>query len=312
MKIIITGAAGLLGLHLLPHFKESKHEILAIDKNKHNLNLVPQLLPQAKVYEADLSANPSTWKSLFDNADCVIQLHAQITSPYQEKHHRNNVFAIQNILKVCEEQSIKHLVHMSSSVVLTHATDHYTTTKRRGEAFVSTSTVPHTILRPPLMYGIFERKHLGKIMDLMARFPLIPFPGSGNYLRQPLYVEDLCAVILQCINIAPSQRSYNIIGHENIKFIDLIKQMAKQQNIDSKLLKIPLPIFQALLKISSFLPNSPPFIPEQLTALTAGDHFNVDPWTKTFQVAYTPFAKALKEMDTSPLKQLRSSFQDNQ
>ena len=40
------------------------------------------------------------------------------------------------------------------------------------------------------MFGWFDRKHLGWLARFMCRVPVFPIPGSGEYLRQPLYVGD--------------------------------------------------------------------------------------------------------------------------
>ena len=45
------------------------------------------------------------------------------------------------------------------------------------------------------MFGWFDRKHLGWLARFMQRAPVFPIPGDGRYLRQPLYVGDLCNVI---------------------------------------------------------------------------------------------------------------------
>ena len=39
------------------------------------------------------------------------------------------------------------------------------------------------ILRPTLMFGWFDRKHLGWLSNLMVSFPLFPIPGKGQFIR---------------------------------------------------------------------------------------------------------------------------------
>ncbi|MEK6845421.1 MAG: NAD-dependent epimerase/dehydratase family protein, partial [Nanoarchaeota archaeon] len=107
-KIIITGATGLVGMNLLALLHENnlanakpanadkkskplspKYDIIAIDKNKINLRLGKKLFPEVHFEAADL-AQPGTWEELFKNADTVIQLQAQISSPSPEPYARNN------------------------------------------------------------------------------------------------------------------------------------------------------------------------------------------------------------------------------
>ena len=51
---------------------------------------------------------------------------------------------------------------------------------------------------------------------------MFPIPGSGRYLRQPLYAGDFCDIIMACIEQRPSG-TYNISGQEKIDYIDLIR-----------------------------------------------------------------------------------------
>ena len=43
------------------------------------------------------------------------------------------------------------------------------------------------------------------------------------------------------------------------------------------------------------LTSKKPFVPEQLTALMAGDDFPLSNWEETFKIKYTPFREAIKE-----------------
>jgi len=87
-------------------------------------------------------------------------------------------------------------VHASSSVVHSAADDHYVRSKTEQEAMVRGAGVRHCVLRPTLMFGWFDPKHLGWLSRFMERVPFFPVPGHGRYMRQPLYNRDFCRAIL--------------------------------------------------------------------------------------------------------------------
>ena len=295
-KIIITGMAGLVGLNLLTMINSKKYDIIAIDKNKHNLYLAKKINPNIQIICVDLSSNPKIWGENFYKAKCVIQLQAQISDPEEKPYIQNNITSVKNVVSVCGKYKIKNVIHMSSSVVISVAKDHYTKTKKSGEEIVQKSKVPHTILRPPLMYGCFDIKHLGFLVKLLDKSPVFPVPGNGKYLRQPLYVKDLVNIILKILEMKPERKTYNIIGKEKINFIDLVKIVAKEEKRKALFINIPIPLFILLLKIHGFVLGKKPFVPEQLAALTAGDIFPVTNWEEQFKVPYTPFIRGVKEM----------------
>jgi len=205
------------------------------------------------------------------------------------------VVGVKHVLAACKKYRIKNLIHISSSVVLSVAKDEYTYTKTIGEKLVHKSTIPHTILRPPLMYGCFDAKHLGWITKFMEKIPIVPLPGNGKYIRQPLYVKDLCKVIVALTKRTPKNKIHNIIGEERIPYVDLLRIIAKTRGWKRLFLPIPLPIFAFLLRLYSFITRKTVFTPDQMKALTAGDEFEVEPWGKEFKVQYTPFRKAMHE-----------------
>jgi len=296
-KIIITGAGGEVGLNILSLISPKKYEIIAIDKSQKNIKLTNKLFPKIKTINEDLSKK-GTWEKSFQNADVIIQLHAQISSPEWEKYKKNNIDAIKNVLDICEKYKIKHLIHISSSVVESIAKDGYTESKRQGEKLVKISKIPHTILRPTLMYGCFDVKHLGFLTKIIDKFPVFPVPGSGKYIRQPLFVQDFAKIIINCIERKPNNKVFNISGKEKIYFINMLKLLAKAKKRKILFITIPIPLFQFMLKIYSLLFGTH-YIPDQLKAMTAGDLFEIINWEKEFNIKPTNYRNGIKKMINS-------------
>jgi nucleoside-diphosphate-sugar epimerase len=303
-KLVVTGAAGMVGQNLVPALLARGDAVLAVDKHAGNLEILKERAPGALVETADL-ADPGAWQERFAGVSAVVDLKAQITAPVAGPHQRNNVEATLRVLDACRRHRVPHLVFLSSSVVISVADDHYTRTKREAERAVRESDVPHTVLRPPLMYGPGDVKHLGYILGLMERLPLLPIPGHGRYMRQPLYVGDLVQVILAATVRGPSGEAHNVIGHERLTFIDLLRRVGRLRKARCRLQPLPLPLFRAALALQGWLFRRPAFTREQLQALMAGDDFPVDDWAGRFGVRYTPFDEAAPGVYADPADRLR-------
>ncbi|MEO8499802.1 MAG: NAD-dependent epimerase/dehydratase family protein [Vicinamibacteria bacterium] len=295
LRILVTGAAGMVGQNLIPRLLSRGCRVTAVDKNPATLAVLSARALEARAYQADLS-EPGDWMDLLADCDVVVDLKAQITSPDRSIHMRNNAVATALILDACERHHVRHLIHLSSSVVMSKANDFYTESKRLGEIAVRTRGVPHTILRPPLMYGPGDIKHLGLILGLMEKFPLIPIPGDGRYLRQPLHVADLCSVIERVLDIEPEGSALNIIGHDRIPFIDLLRKIRQVRRLKCLLLPTPMVIFRAALGVQRLFLRRQLFTTQQLEALTAGDDFPVENWSEVFSVSVRSFASTAEEV----------------
>jgi nucleoside-diphosphate-sugar epimerase len=294
-KLVLTGAAGLVGQNLIVELKAQGYtQIVAIDKHAYNLDILRQLHPDVATILADL-AEDGDWTEAFANAACVVQLHAQITGKSPAVFVRNNIDATDRVLKALRAHAVPYLVHISSSVVVSMGDDEYTRTKRVQESMVVESGIPHCVLRPTLMFGWFDPKHLGWLSRFMAKTPLFPIPGDGRYMRQPLYERDFCRCIVRCIETQPDGNVYDVVGETRIDYVDIIKTIKKAKNLRTPIVHIPYGLFHLLLRIYALFSGKPPFTADQLKALTAGDEFHGIDTEAVFGVRQTPFAEAVRE-----------------
>ena len=301
MKIAITGAAGLVGQNLVPRLKaRGGYEIVAIDKHPANTRILRSLHPDIRVVEADLAEPGGDWPAALDGVEAVVVGHAQIGGLAEGEFRRNNIAATERLLEEIAKRGGCHLVHISSSVVNSAAVDWYTESKKAQERLVLASGNPCIVLRPTLMFGWFDRKHLGWLARFMRRAPVFPVPGHGRYLRQPLYAGDFCDIIAACLERRLSGAQHNISGQERINYIDLIRLVRDACGARTPIVKVPYRLFWAMLKGYALLDRDPPFTTKQLEALVTPDVFEVIDWPGIFKVRSTPLSEAMNETFRDP------------
>lgn len=300
-KIVITGAAGLVGQNLIVELKQQGYaNLVAIDKHAHNLRILQQLHPDVRTVLADL-AEPGPWAEEFAHAGCVVQLHAQITGKTGAPFVRNNIDATRLVLDAIRRHGAPWLVHISSSVVNSVANDDYTNTKKAQEKLVVESGLRHCVLRPTLMFGWFDPKHLGWLSRFMEKTPVFPIPGNGRFMRQPLYERDFCRCIAVCIEREPEGQVYDIVGDTRIDYVDIIKTIKKVKRLRTLIVHIPIGFFAFLLRLYAIFSRKPPFTADQLKALSAGDDFKGVDTGAVFGVRQTEFADAIRESYCDPV-----------
>jgi len=299
-KIIIPGAAGLVGQNLIVFLKQAGYtNLVAIDKHPHNTQMLAKLHPDISVIEADL-AEAGSWQDRFADAAVVIMLQAQIGALEETPFVRNNVTSTERVLDACRKHDVPYIIHISSSVVESVADDFYTNSKKMQEKLINGCGIPHVILRPTLMFGWFDRKHLGWLSRFMRKMPLFPIPGDGHYMRQPLYVKDFCNIIISCLQRPPDDATFNITGKEKIDYVDIIRTIKKVLGLKTWIIHIPYRLFWLLLWVYALFDRDPPFTTQQLSALVAHDEFELIPWWDIFQVEATPLEQAMRETFSDP------------
>jgi nucleoside-diphosphate-sugar epimerase len=299
-KLVLPGGAGLVGQNLIARLLHRGYKsITVIDKHRSNIHVLKKVFPEVAVVLADVS-KPGSWEHHFEGADAVVMLQAQIGGTEYGVFEGNNVVSTNLILEQVRERNIPRLVHISSSVVASVADDFYTRSKTEQEQLVLDSGIKCPILRPTLMFGWFDRKHLGWLSRFMKKVPVFPVPGHGRYMRQPLYVGDFCEVIISCIEHQDINGVFNISGHEKVDYIDIIREIRRATGSRTPIVRIPYPFFHSLLWIWSLFDRNPPFTTQQLAALVAKDEFEITDWPGQFGVRRTPFREAIYETFNDP------------
>lgn len=304
-KILITGVAGLVGQNLCLKLHEAGYtNIVGIDKHLYNIDVLKEHQPYIRVIEADL-ADPGTWQLELKDVDILILNQAQIGGLDWNDFDRNNIIATRNILDAINDQNAPYIVHISSSVVNSIADDFYTQSKTTQEDMVkedcSKRGIKYSVLRPTLMFGWFDRKHLGWLRRFMDQAPVFPIPSHGKYIRQPLYEGDFCRVILGCIEQKPENQIFDISGQEKIYYKDMIHTIKEVAGGKAMIVHIPYTLFWVLLKMASWVLPKPPFTTKQLEALVIPEEFDIIDWPGKFGFEATPFRKAVDETYNHPI-----------
>ena len=297
MRVFLPGGAGLVGLNLIALLQSSHPdwELLVVDKKREAVAIARKLFPAVTFLLEDLTQTEGQqWPKEIQGCGACVMLQAEIGNTDPSQFERNNVCSTHVVLEQLYVAGIQRLVHVSSSVVNSVATDLYTQTKRRQEQLVLQHRPDAVVLRPTLMFGWFDRKHLGWLARFMQKLPLFPIPGSGRFIRQPLYVGDFCMLIQRCLEDSDLNGTYDITGLEKVSYLSLMRQLRKAVNARTWIIHLPIPLFGVLLQLWALISRQPAFTRSQLKALTAGDEFEVIDWPGIFSVTPTSVAEALR------------------
>jgi UDP-glucuronate 4-epimerase len=262
VKLLVTGAAGFIGMHACRQLLERGHEVLGID----NLNAyydpalkrarLEQLRPFAKfAFEKLDIADERALGAVFGPGrfDAVLHLAAQAGVRYSLENPMayvsSNVAGFLNVLEGCRKANIAQLCYASSSSVYgssrempyseTQRVDEpvslYAATKRANELMAHTYSglfgIACTGLRFFTVYGPWGRPDMSPFIFARAILegePLRVFNG-GNMLRDFTYIDDITEAVVRLVERPfrpargePGARIFNIGHGSPVNLMDFV------------------------------------------------------------------------------------------
>ncbi len=212
MKVLVTGASGFLGSHLVEMLSARGDEVCALVQPGQKAAWL-RALPGVEIVQGDIT-DISSLKSAVPGCERVYHLAAR-TGPWgaEAVYHAVNVQGTENVIMAAMEAGVQRIVHTSSITVYGHhprglvtednpyhAEDNpYSRTKIEGEqlAFklVRERGAPVVVVRPAWIYGPRDLASFGRFVALVHSgkgFLL----GRGDNQVPVVYVRDVARGLL--------------------------------------------------------------------------------------------------------------------
>jgi nucleoside-diphosphate-sugar epimerase len=263
MRVLVTGASGLIGSHVVAQLARRGGEVRALVRREAAASLVESL--GAEPVAGDVR-NRRSFLAAATGVDVLVHAAALVTSwRTLEAFEDVNVGGVIHAVEAAEAAGGARVIHLSSTSVYGRGlrggpveegfpftrlprNDFYARTKRAAEdALFRTARargVHATALRPCVVYGERDRHLSARVARLLAR-GVAPLVGRGRNTLACVYAGNVAEAVSRAIEIDhPSGRVYNVTNDGDITARSFLAGFAEGMGV-RRLRLVPIPPWAA-------------------------------------------------------------------
>jgi len=188
-----------------------------------------------------------------------------------------------------------HYVFLGSTRKFTRWPDAHGSGVQTGEAAFLASGRSGVMLHPTMIYGAQGEDNVQRLARLLRRLPIVPLPGGGSALVQPIYQGDLTRCIQAALAIAwDGPHSLVVAGPRPLPYADFVRAVAVAACLRAPhFIAVPAWAMMLAAAPSALIPGLPTVRPAEIRRLLEDKAFDIAPMIATLGVRPTHLSDGL-------------------
>jgi uncharacterized protein YbjT (DUF2867 family) len=226
MRVLLTGAYGLIGAACLARLHEAGHDLIAAGRS---IGSARRRFPYARWIEADFAklTSPELWLPLLAGVDAVVNCVGALQDSARDDVDRVQRDGTVALFEACMRAGVKRIVHISAIGAELEGPSAFARTKAQAEVHLKTLALDWVILRPglvlaPAVYGG------SAVLRAIAAFPgFLPVVAADAHI-QVIGIDDLSAAVASALTPnAPSKVVWDV-AHPQVHTLAAIVMAMRQ------------------------------------------------------------------------------------
>lgn len=236
-KVLVVGAGGALGYEIARTLRARDIEVTATYRTPREN--IEERLTALGANSVRLNINDTdALASLIKHAEAAIftpiLTMSKVAAPFLAPSHRAVFFS-------------------SNNAAIDRKAEVYADLRMAEEA-VHQDMPSATILRPTMIYGYPGDGNLAQLIGAMRRWPLVPMPGNGTALQQPVFYKDLAAIAVRALfDDAGRGRISLVAGPQALSQRELYETAARAAGVTLRTINTPLGLGAKALSVIEHL-----------------------------------------------------------
>ena len=259
----VTGAFGYSGKYIAQRLLNQGHEVITLTNS-------PQ---RANPFGSRVQAFPFNFdepQRLVENLRGVKVLYNTywVRFNHEKFQHASAVANTLALFQAAKAAGVERVVHISITNPSLDSHLEYFRGKAELEEALIASGLSYAILRPTVLFGK-EDILINNIAWMVRKFPLFGVFGDGNYRLQPIYVDDLAALVV-AEGASQENHTINAIGPETFTYRELVAMIGEVIGKKRPIITIPPFLGYWVGRFVSLLVNDVLVTREEIEGLMAG------------------------------------------
>lgn len=232
--ILLTGATGFIGSHVLQVLSEKNLEVRCLSRNPRSSKN-----PNITYVTGDVLDLDSLVKAT-EGIDTVYYfIHMMGPQKEQKRFDVLDRRAVKNMVSACQINGVKRIIHLTGIRAPMERLSHHLASRKEVEEIITGCGVDYTVFRASVIIGrggaAFE------ILDTAIRkLPGIPVFDWEKTEVQPIYIGDVVRYLVECLDKEETvNRCFDIGCSQIFTYKELMERYAKELGLRRIFVRIP-------------------------------------------------------------------------
>jgi uncharacterized protein YbjT (DUF2867 family) len=249
--VFLTGSSGFIGAHLASALAAAGHTLVLGVHRRAVAGSAARTIPVDFVHDTDAAA----WQPRLAGIDVVINAVGILRERGEQTFARLHSATPRALFDACASAGVRQVIQLSALGADAGARSRYHLSKRDADDHLASLPIDSVIVQPSLVYGSDGAS--ARLFDTLASMPLVPVPGSGRQMVQPIHVDDLVAAIVALVGRPARGVRVPLTGARALPLAAFLLRLREALGLHrGRLLNVPLALVRLSAAIGGRLPRT--------------------------------------------------------